>query len=64
MSRAADAIKQNLKRYVDHMTGQGKKPTALYVTKAQFDILRADAKHPGNDYRPRFMGIEVKKHDG
>jgi hypothetical protein len=59
MSKEADKIKHNLHRYVRAMRDQGKEPTALYVTKQQFDILRAAAGE-GPGYKPRFMGIEVK----
>lgn len=59
MSREADKIKHNLHRYVKAMRDAGKEPTALYVTKQQFDTLRAEAKE-GPDYKPRFMNLEVK----
>lgn len=57
--KEADKIKHNLHRYVRAMREAGKEPTALYVTQHQFDILRAAALE-GADWKPRFMGFEVK----
>jgi hypothetical protein len=59
MSKQGDAIKLQLKKYVDAMRAQGKEPSALYLTKAQFDVLRAEAGG-GPDWKPRLMGFEVK----
>jgi hypothetical protein len=60
MSKATDIIKQNLAKYVKAMRSQGREPSMLYVTKAQFDTLRAEAGE-GPNYKPRFKGIEVRK---
>lgn len=59
MSAQADAVKKHMKKYVDTMRGLGKEPSAIYVTKDQYDILRAAAKAPVDNFNPRFMNIEV-----
>ena len=61
MSRQSDAVAQQMKKYVDAMRTMGKEPSVMYVTKDQYDILRAAAKAPVDNFRPRFMGIEVKR---
>lgn len=61
MSRQSDAVAQQMKKYVDAMRSMGKEPSTIYVTKEQYDILRAAAKAPIDDFKPRFMGIEVKR---
>lgn len=62
MSKAADEIKSALRRYVEHMRDTlGREPGCLYVSKRQWDILRAEEGGDPEKFKPRFMGIEVKK---
>lgn len=61
MSRAADAVKEHMARYVARMREIGKEPSCIVVTAAQWDILRSEVGEKPENFKPRFMGIEVKK---
>lgn len=58
MSKAADNVTDHLTKYLRAMEAQGKKPSALYVSKRQFEDLRA-ARKGGPDFKPRFKGYEI-----
>lgn len=60
MSAASDKVKESMAKYVHRMRELGKEPSQIVVTKAQFDVLRSAAGEKKGEFRPRFMGIEVK----
>jgi len=59
MSIKSDSVKEHLIKYINAMKSTGKEPSALYVSKQQYEDLRAAAKG-GADWKPRFQGYEVR----
>lgn len=62
MSRAErDALFTSFDQYINTMSKQGRKPSALYVTRRQWNQLGLDV-YFGKDETPRYKGIEVRVH--
>ena len=63
MSNARDKLLAEFDRYIAAMKGQGKTPSALYVTKDQWNRLALGLHFQADsDGTPHYKGTEVKVH--
>ena len=60
IAKDVQKIESELRKYIAHMASQNKTPSCLYLTTAQVEKFKKQAKRDGFEWIPVFDGHPIK----